>query len=125
LRFAGEPPVRQTSGEILSRGVPVGAVEVPAGTEVLVLHRGRGVTAGYPVLGVVTGAGLDALAQVRPGDEVRFRHCTLQQAVARTRSRRAASDALARRVATAFDGLGLFDLATGDDRWSTPVLQRL
>ena len=120
LRFEGDPPVRQTTGEILSRGVPVGAVEVPAGTEVLILHRGRGVTAGYPVLGVVTEPGLDVLAQVRPGETVRFRHTTIAAAAAQTRSRRAEVDALAGRVVGAFAQLDLFDSAGGDDRWSAP-----
>lgn len=118
LRFEGDPPVRQTTGEVLSRGVPVGAVEVPAGTEVLVLHRGRGVTAGYPVLGVVSEPGLDILAQVRPGDLVQFRHSTIDEATAQTRRRRAEVDALAGRVQTAFLALDLFSLAHGDDRWS-------
>ena len=118
LRFGGEPPVRQTTGEILSRGVPVGAVEVPAGDEVLILHRGRGVTAGYPVMGVVTQQGLDVLAQVRPGDNVMFRHTSTAAALATTRAIRDAVDTLAHRVQTAFAGLGLFRYAKGDDRWS-------
>ncbi|HKU35454.1 MAG TPA: allophanate hydrolase [Paenarthrobacter sp.] len=80
LRLAGVVPRRVSSDEVLSRGVPVGAIEVPSTTELLVLHRGRGVTAGYPVLGVLTGPALDAMAQVRPGNHVRFRHVTLDEA---------------------------------------------
>ncbi len=118
LRFEGNPPVRLTKGEILSRGVPVGAVEVPAGTEVLVLHRGRGVTAGYPVLGVVPEPGLDLLGQVRPGEAVRFRPCTIADATARTRARRRETDALAAQVASAYSALNAFASAPGDDRWS-------
>ncbi|MGI5459754.1 biotin-dependent carboxyltransferase family protein [Streptomyces sp. CA-249302] len=102
LRTDTPLPRRTTGGEVLSRGVPVGAVEVPTGDELLVLHRGRGVTAGYPVLAVVTATGLAALGQVRPGQTVRFRHRTLGQAVAAHRARRTAIDALAVRVRTAF-----------------------
>ncbi|PAZ14525.1 allophanate hydrolase [Streptomyces sp. SA15] len=105
LRLQGEVPRRITQGEVLSRGVPVGAVEVPAGDELLVLHRGRGVTAGYPVLAVVTATGLSALGQVRPGQTIRFRHRTLDQAVAAHRAQRGAVDALRTRVRTAFDAL--------------------
>lgn len=118
LRLDGEPPQRQSTEEILSRGVPVGAVEVPAGTEVLVLHRGRGVTAGYPVLGVVTEAGLDALAQARPGDWVVFHHTTNSQATTETRQRRRAVDLLSHRVAAAFTDLHLYERSPGDARWS-------
>ncbi|MFD7088731.1 MULTISPECIES: biotin-dependent carboxyltransferase family protein [unclassified Streptomyces] len=102
LRLGGEVPRRVTQGEVLSRGVPIGAVEVPAGDELLVLHRGRGVTAGYPVLAVVTATGLSDLGQVRPGQTIRFRHRTLGQAVIAHRARRHAIDALRTRVRTAF-----------------------
>jgi biotin-dependent carboxylase-like uncharacterized protein len=105
LRLQGEVPRRVTKGEVLSRGVPIGAVEVPAGDELLVLHRGRGVTAGYPVLAVVTATGLSALGQVRPGQTIRFRHRTLDQAVAAHRAQRNAVDALRSRVHTAFEAL--------------------
>lgn len=105
LRTDAPLPRRTTGGEVLSRGVSVGAVEVPTGDELLVLHRGRGVTAGYPVLAVVTATGLALLGQVRPGQTVRFRHRTLDQAVAAHRARRTAIDALAVRVRTAFETL--------------------
>ncbi|MFJ2606329.1 biotin-dependent carboxyltransferase family protein [Streptomyces sp. NPDC091279] len=107
LRMSGAVPRRVTQGEILSRGVPVGAVEVPAGDELLVLHRGRGVTAGYPVLAVVTASGLSDLGQVRPGQTVRFRHRTLEQAITAHRARRNAVDALKARVHTVFDALSI------------------
>lgn len=107
LRPHGPPPRRTSSNEVLSRGVPVGAIEVPAGDELLVLHRGRGVTAGYPVLAVVTATGLDRLGQAAPGRCVRFRHRTLTEAVAEHRARRAEVDALATRVRTAFTALGI------------------
>ncbi|MEU4223796.1 biotin-dependent carboxyltransferase family protein [Nonomuraea sp. NPDC026600] len=105
LRMSGDVPRRTATGEVLSRGVPVGAVEVPAGDELLVLHRGRGVTAGYPVLAVVTSTGLSALGQTRPGQPVRFRRRTVAEAVAAYRSQRADIDSLRTRVRTVFDAL--------------------
>lgn len=105
LRMSGDVPRRVTSGEVLSRGVPVGAVEVPAGDELLVLHRGRGVTAGYPVLAVVTSTGLSALGQARPGQTVRFRRRTVTEAVGAHRAQRHSIDALRTRVRRVFDAL--------------------
>jgi biotin-dependent carboxylase-like uncharacterized protein len=105
LRLRGDVPRRVTKGEILSRGVPIGAVEVPAGDELLVLHRGRGVTAGYPVLAVATATGLSALGQVRPGQAIRFRHRTLDQAITAYRAQRNAVDALRTRVHSTFAAL--------------------
>ena len=52
----------------------------PSREELLVLHRGRGVTAGYPVLAVVTSPSLDVLAQARPGHTVTFRKTTVAEA---------------------------------------------
>ncbi len=92
-------PVREHHGEVLSRGVPIGAVEVPAGDELLILHRGRGVTAGYPVLAVVTATGLSRLGQARPGQSVEFVRVGLAEAVAAARAEQAAIDGLSRRVA--------------------------
>lgn len=107
LRLRGDVPRRVTQGEVLSRGVPIGAVEVPAGDELLVLHRGRGVTAGYPVLAVTTATGLSSLGQVRPGQTLRFRHRTVDQAVNAYRAQRNAIDLLRTRVRTTFEALDI------------------
>ena len=107
LRLGGDLPERTSSGEVLSRGVPVGAVEVPSREELLVLHRGRGVTAGYPVLAVVTSTGLDVLAQARPGDKVRFRKTTVAEATAAHRRSRAQLETLRESVNTVFGLLGI------------------
>lgn len=100
-------PVRERSDEVLSRGVPMGAVEVPAGDELLILHRGRGVTAGYPVLAVVTATGLSRLGQARPGQSVEFVRVSLAEAVAAARAEQAAIDGLTRRVARLLAAHGL------------------
>lgn len=105
LRLNGPLPQRASTTELLSRGVPVGAIEVPTGDDLLVLLRGRGVTAGYPVVAVVTTASLDRLAQVRPGDRVVFRHIDVSRAGEKLRAQRTAIDHLKRRVGTVFECL--------------------
>ncbi len=107
LRLGGQLPERTSTGEVLSRGVPVGAVEVPSREELLVLHRGRGVTAGYPVLAVATSTGLDILAQARPGDKVRFRRTTVAEATSAHRRSRQQLETLRESVQTVFDLLGI------------------
>lgn len=113
LRMTGVLPERRVQGEVLSRGVPVGAVEVPPGNELLVLHRGRGVTAGYPVLAVVTTTALDVLAQARPGHTLRFRRVSEVQATERVRAERAALDALRLRVRSVFTALDALPTSSG------------
>lgn len=107
LRLTAAPdarlPVRESSQEVLSRGVPIGAVEVPAGDELLILHRGRGVTAGYPVLAVVTSLGLSRLAQAREGQRVTFVRQSVTEAVAAARDHERRLDQLRYRVAAILD----------------------
>lgn len=113
LRLGGDLPERLTSGEVLSRGVPVGAIEVPSRDELLLLHRGRGVTAGYPVLAVATRLGLDLLAQARPGDTVRFARTSVAEATAAYRRSIQQLETLRQSVATVFGLLGI----GGPPRW--------
>ncbi|MEV7634607.1 allophanate hydrolase [Pseudarthrobacter enclensis] len=113
LRLGGALPERQLSSEVLSRGVPVGAIEVPSRDELLVLHRGRGVTAGYPVLAVVTSRSLDTLAQARPGHTITFRKTTVAQATATHRAACLELDRLRSTIQTVF---GLLGIGAGE-RW--------
>jgi biotin-dependent carboxylase-like uncharacterized protein len=70
MRLSGVGLDIGTAGEILSRGVPIGAVEVPPSGELIILLRGRLVTAGYPVVAVLTKNSIDKVSQARPGDSV-------------------------------------------------------
>jgi biotin-dependent carboxylase-like uncharacterized protein len=107
LRLLGEAPARRGRAEMISRGVPIGAVEVPPTDGLLVLLRGRLVTAGYPVLGVATTVATDRLAQARPGDRIRFRLCTTADAVADARREAADLVELAGRVRSALRASGV------------------
>jgi 5-oxoprolinase (ATP-hydrolysing) subunit C len=120
LRLGGGPvPRRVRGGEILSRAVPIGAVEAPPGDELLILHRGRAVTAGYPVLGVVTSTSLDTLAQVRPGQQVRFQRTDVHSALSHKRGQDRKIQALVSRVRNAYTSLGI-DVAALDRMQARP-----
>jgi biotin-dependent carboxylase-like uncharacterized protein len=106
-RLEGPAPTRRTNTEILSRGVPLGAVEVPPAGELIVLQRGRPVTAGYPVVAVVARASRDDLGQLRPGDTVRFRPTTLADARDRYSRQQHHLHELRQRVRTAFRASGI------------------
>ncbi len=107
LRLAGPVPRRAAGAELVSKGVPAGAVEVPPSDELLVLQRGRPVTAGYPVVAVATRVAQSVLGQVAPGHEVRFRHRAVGEAVAAYRDQRRVLDALSGRVRTVFASVGI------------------
>ena len=110
LRLVADAPLQLAgAAEMLSRGVPVGAVEVPPSGELIILMRSRLVTAGYAVAAVVTSHDVDLLAQVRPGDEVELVLTDVGTARADLRARNAAREATAARVRAALVARGLAD----------------
>ncbi len=73
-RPEGSPPLtRRTQGELPTEGMPLGAVQVPPSGEPVVFLADHPITGGYPVIAVLVSDDLPALAQVRPGQQVRFR----------------------------------------------------
>ena len=65
---------RAVTTELPSEPMIAGCVQVSPDGRPTVLLADHPVTGGYPVLAVVVDASLDALAQARPGQCVRFRH---------------------------------------------------
>ena len=74
VRLTG-PPLhhRWPERQLPSEGATRGAIQVPPGGQPVILGPDHPVTGGYPVIGVVVDADTDALAQLRPGREVRLR----------------------------------------------------
>lgn len=79
VRLEGEP-LAAPSRSLVTEGVAVGAVQVPpSGLPILLLVEHPS-TGGYPKIASVITADLSALAQLRPGDEVRFAPVSLDEA---------------------------------------------
>lgn len=68
------------STELPSQGVLPGAVQVPPNGQPIILGWDGPVTGGYPVIAGVICADWPRLAQLRPGDEVRFATIELEAA---------------------------------------------
>jgi allophanate hydrolase subunit 2 len=77
----------QTSvADIVSDGIVLGAIQVPADQQPIIMMADRQTTGGYPKIGVVASADIPVLAQCLPGkSSVRFRECTLEEAQDRLR----------------------------------------
>jgi KipI family sensor histidine kinase inhibitor len=71
-RLEGPPIERREGPELPSVGLPLGAVQVPPDGRPIVMLADRPVTGGYPVIGCVARADIGRLAQLLPGDSVRF-----------------------------------------------------
>lgn len=98
IRLQADLPHIELPAELSSRGVAIGAVEITPSQELVLLHRGRSITAGYPVVLVVATSSLSTAGQLRPGDRARFRLVSMEEATARYRQERAVLDAVERSV---------------------------
>lgn len=75
VRLEGTPLARAegfATAELASEGVVRGSIQVPAGGLPVLFLNDHPVTGGYPVVGVLTEASSDRLAQARPGQEIRL-----------------------------------------------------
>ncbi|HEY9521913.1 MAG TPA: allophanate hydrolase subunit 2 family protein, partial [Thermopolyspora sp.] len=72
VRLRGTALDRAWAGELPSEGMVGGAVQVPPDGLPIVFLADHPPTGGYPVIGVAVAADLPTLAQLRPGDRVRF-----------------------------------------------------
>ena len=66
--------------ELLSEAVAFGTVQLPPGGNPIVLMADRQTTGGYPRIGDVATVDLPLLAQLKPGDKLRFRPVSLEEA---------------------------------------------
>lgn len=66
--------------EPLSESVAFGTLQLPPGGKPIVLMADRQTTGGYPRIGEVASVDLPLLAQLKPGDRLRFRPVSLEEA---------------------------------------------
>jgi biotin-dependent carboxylase-like uncharacterized protein len=67
------PGFRLRASEIVTTGVPEGAIQVTPSGELIVLLAEHPTTGGYPVIATVIRADLPLVAQARPGDTIHLR----------------------------------------------------
>ncbi|MGM7647192.1 biotin-dependent carboxyltransferase family protein [Nocardia sp. JW2] len=71
-RVAGPPLTRSITRELPAEGVALGSVQVPPSGQPVVFLADHPITGGYPVVAVVLDADVDRVAQLRPGERLRF-----------------------------------------------------
>ncbi len=79
-RLLGPAIVRNEPADVLSCGMPLGGVQVPPDGQPIVLMSDHQTTGGYPLIATVARADLPILAQLAPGDSVRFRAVSPEEA---------------------------------------------
>ena len=81
-RLSGPALERATTPELLSSAVTFGTVQVPPSGQPIALLADAQTTGGYPRLAQVITADFPALAQARPGQQLRFQEVSLAEAQA-------------------------------------------
>ena len=89
VRLAGTPVVRSTRVEMNSEPVSAGAIQIPPDGQPIVLMADCQTIGGYPKLGHVVSVDLPVVAQLRAGETLRFRECSLEHAQSLLMSREA------------------------------------
>ncbi|MDT8900991.1 biotin-dependent carboxyltransferase family protein [Anaeroselena agilis] len=74
--------------DIVSDALPQGAIQVPGHGMPIIMMADRQTTGGYTKIGTVIGPDLALLAQAKPGDTVRLKRCSDEEAVAVLRKER-------------------------------------
>lgn len=72
LRLSGPSLATPDGGNMITEGVSLGAIQVPAGGQPIILFVDQQTTGGYPIIANVVSADLASLGQLRPRDEIRF-----------------------------------------------------
>jgi antagonist of KipI len=80
IRLAGRSLDRQQAGDIITEGVPLGAVQIPPNGQPIILFVEHQTTGGYPKIANVISADFHSLGQLRPRDVIRFELMTFEQA---------------------------------------------
>jgi biotin-dependent carboxylase-like uncharacterized protein len=82
IRLEGPSLSGQFPGEMITEGVPLGAIQVTSSGQLIILFVEQQTTGGYPKIANVIGVDLHRLGQLRPRTEIRFERTSL--AVARS-----------------------------------------
>lgn len=81
LRLMGEPVRPVDDRQLLTDGIPLGAVQVPQDGQPILLFVDQQTTGGYPKIANVIGADMHRVGQLRPRDEVRFNEVSIHEAI--------------------------------------------
>ncbi|HEV3482552.1 MAG TPA: biotin-dependent carboxyltransferase family protein [Candidatus Acidoferrales bacterium] len=80
LRLEGAPVSPHGGRQMITEGVSLGAIQVPAGGSPIILFVDQQTTGGYPKIANVISADLHRVGQLRPRDEIRFEQVTFEAA---------------------------------------------
>lgn len=81
LRLKGKPIIPRNTAQLLTDGIPLGAIQVPPDGQPIILFVDQQTTGGYPKIANVIAADMHLVGQLRARDTVRFRGVSIEDAV--------------------------------------------
>jgi len=86
LRLQGQPLQPRQKSQLLTDGIPLGAMQVPQDGQPIILFVDQQTTGGYPKIANVIMADMHHVGQLQPHQQVRFREVSIPQAIALLRA---------------------------------------
>jgi antagonist of KipI len=81
LRLKGQTVRPREQSQLLTDGIPLGAIQVPQDGQPILLFVDQQTTGGYPKIANVITADLHCVGQLRPRDKVRFAEVSIADAI--------------------------------------------
>jgi antagonist of KipI len=81
LRLQGKAIASHEKRQLLTDGIPLGAIQVPQDGQPIILLVDQQTTGGYPKIGNVIAADMHRVGQLRPRDQVLFGEVSIAEAV--------------------------------------------
>ncbi|MDR3262748.1 MAG: biotin-dependent carboxyltransferase family protein [Clostridiales bacterium] len=80
IKLDGEIIESKSGADIISDGIPLGAVQIPSSGKPIIMTADRQTVGGYAKIAVVISADIPVIAQMKPGDTLRFIRVSLEDA---------------------------------------------
>jgi antagonist of KipI len=81
LRLKGDAVSTRESKQLLTDGIPLGAIQVPQDGQPIILFVDQQTTGGYPKIANVIAADMHRIGQLRPREEIQFAEVTIPEAI--------------------------------------------
>lgn len=80
MRFEGEKIETKSKVDIISDGIAIGSVQIPASGKPIIMMADRQTTGGYAKIATVISSDIPILAQSKPGTKIRFKAVSRKEA---------------------------------------------
>ena len=80
IRLEGDPLKLDNNNEIITEGVPLGAIQLPKSGYPIISFVEHQTTGGYPKIANVISSEIHKVGQLKPGDKFKFELISLDEA---------------------------------------------